>query len=41
MKHLINKRFATDGDVKKAVTYRPQALGTSVSYTRIQALVSI
>jgi hypothetical protein len=41
MKHLTNKRFATEGDVKQAVTYWPQTLGTCVVYTRIQALVSI
>ena len=40
MKHLTNKRFAVDGDVKQAVTYWPQTLGTCVFYTRKQALVS-
>ena len=32
MKHLINKLFVTDGDVKQAVTYWQQALGTCVFY---------
>ena len=41
MKHLTIKRFATDGDVKQAVTYRQQALGNRVFYIRIKALVSI
>jgi hypothetical protein len=40
-KHLTNKRFVTDGDVKQAVTYWPQALGTCAFYIRIQAMVLI
>jgi hypothetical protein len=37
-KHLVGKRFATDGSVKQAVSWL-QALDTSFFYTGLQALV--
>jgi hypothetical protein len=39
-KHLARKRYATDDDVKQAVTFRKQAHYTDFCYTRTQALVS-
>ena len=40
-KHLAGKRFATDADVKQAVTSWLSILNTYFFYTGIQALVSL
>jgi hypothetical protein len=39
MKHLAGKHFATDSNMKQAVTSSLQTLDTSFLYIRIQALV--
>jgi hypothetical protein len=39
MKCLAVKQFATDANVKQAVTFWPQTLDTGVSNAGIQALV--
>jgi hypothetical protein len=39
-KHLAGKQFATDANVKQAVTSRLQLLDTNFFYTGIQACLS-